>query len=99
MIAGDANDLAFVLLAAGIVLAGLWFVVAKFAPRALRRQLRPIFAGGVAGVFLGIVYVMRGPGIALLLLVPVGIIAYFNITGRKRRAARTHGSGSPNRET
>lgn len=85
MISGGANDFAFVLLAVGVVLAGAWLAVAKLAPLAVRRQLRPIFAGGAAGVFLGIVYVMRGPGIALLLLVPVALIAYFNVTGRKRR--------------
>jgi len=86
MIAGGPNDLAFVLLAVGAVLAVAWLVVVRFAPAPWRHRLRPVFAGGTAGVFLGIVYVMRGPEVALLLLMPVGLIAYFNMTGRKRRS-------------
>src|SRR5262249_2938443 len=92
-----SSEVSFVLLAVGVVLLGLWFLVSKYASRSMQQRLRPIFAGTSAGMFLGIVYMMIGQGTALALAVPVGIIAYFNLTDRRRQREAHRSEPEPER--
>lgn len=85
MIWGGEQILIYALLAAGIVLCIAWALVRRFASRKLRANLLPIFAGLSAGLFLGIIYVLTDAKTALLLALPIAVIVYFNITGRKKK--------------
>ena len=76
--------LSHLLFVACVAMAVGWFAVRKLAP-AWRKPLLPVFAGFTGGLFLAIAYLVSGLKIVLWLAIPVAVIIYFNMTGRRRR--------------